>query len=418
MSATLQRLANEATEIYGRMKAITDEHGDALPAEKAAEWDKLNEAFDAKTGELEHAKKVSERKARADALMADLDRPANRLNPPAGDGKADAAEAETRQYKAWAKAIAQGPGSLSEAERKDLSASTDAQGGFLTAPAQTVQAFIKFIDDEVYLRQLATVWPLDVGVELTAPSWETDPADADWTTEIQAVSFDTAARTGQRSLKPHLMTKGMKVSRRLLNQSRVNAEQLVRDRLAYKVAITEEKAFMVGDGFNKALGIFTASPQGIPTTRNVTASSATGFTADNILDTKHNLKAAYWGRPSTRWILHRTIIAALRKQKDGNGNYIWSPGLGPGGGITNGLPATIVDVPYIVSEYAPNTLTTAQPVAVIGDMSNYWIADSQRIEIQILFEKYAETNQVGYIVRAECDGMPVLAEAFSRLVLA
>jgi hypothetical protein len=32
-------------------------------------------------------------------------------------------------------------------------------------------------------------------------------------------------------------------------------------------------------------------------------------------------------------------------------------------------------------------------------------------------ELYAETNQVGYIGRMEVDGMPVLEEAFSRLIM-
>jgi hypothetical protein len=35
--------------------------------------------------------------------------------------------------------------------------------------------------------------------------------------------------------------------------------------------------------------------------------------------------------------------------------------------------------------------------------------------VQRLVELYAETNQVGFIGRAEVDGMPVLAEAFARL---
>ena len=418
MSATVQRMANDMTELYGRMRAITDEHGDALPAEKAAEWDKLNDAFCDLEAKMEHAKKVAERKTRADALMTDLDRPVNRLSPPAGDGKADEAAALASERRAWIKAISQGPRSLTETERKDLSATVDAEGGTLVAPAQVVNEFIKFVDDEVQIRRVARVWPLDAGTEIVAPSWDVDPSDSDWTAEVQSITRDTSTRTGQRSLKPSLLAKELLISRRLLNQSRINAELLVRERLAYKTAVAEEKAFMTGDGAQKPLGIFTASTQGIPTTRNVTASAATSFTADNLLDTKHALKAAYWARPRTRWIMHRDTVARIRKLKDGNGNYIWSPGLGPGGGITGGLPPTIVEVPFLVSEFAPNTFTAGQPVAIIGDFEYYWIADSLRLEVQVLLELYAKTSQVGYIVRAECDGMPVLAEAFSRLVLA
>jgi len=37
------------------------------------------------------------------------------------------------------------------------------------------------------------------------------------------------------------------------------------------------------------------------------------------------------------------------------------------------------------------------------------------MEVQVLFEKYADTNQIGYIGRMKTDGMPTLEEAFVRL---
>lgn len=410
-----QRLYNEATEIYGQIKSILDL--ESVNAEQEAKLDTLFAAFDAKTAEAKKAEQRNEKAAELRARMEGMAEPSNRLGTPRQSTQADA-NAETRAYNAYVKAISNGTRSLSAAELKDLSATTDAEGGYLVAPASVLNQFIKFVDDEVAIRRLATVWPLDVGTELVAPSWDVDPSDADWTAEVQSISRDTAARTGQRSLKPNMLAKELLISRRLINQSRINIEQVIRDRLAYKTAIAEEKAFMTGNGAQQPLGLFTASAQGITTSRDTTASATTSFTADNLMDTKHSLKAAYWGRPNTRWIMHRDTVARIRKLKDGNGNYLWSPGLGPGGGVSSGLPATIVDVPYVVSEYAPNTFTTAQYVALIGDLSYYWIADAMRLEIQVLYELYAKTSQVGYISRAECDGMPVLAEAFARLKLA
>jgi HK97 family phage major capsid protein len=38
--------------------------------------------------------------------------------------------------------------------------------------------------------------------------------------------------------------------------------------------------------------------------------------------------------------------------------------------------------------------------------------------VQRLVELYAETNETGFIGRAEVDGAPVLAEAFARVKLA
>ena len=38
------------------------------------------------------------------------------------------------------------------------------------------------------------------------------------------------------------------------------------------------------------------------------------------------------------------------------------------------------------------------------------------MQMQVLNELYAETNQRGYIFRYEGDGAPMLAEAFARLI--
>ena len=405
----IQSLYNEATELYGRARALL-ENPKGLSADDSAQYDRIMEQFDAKMAE---AKRV-ERDVAASAAVAQLSAPQQRL----GIGGAVASNAvEQRQLnllRNWFKGQA-----LSAVERKDLSAGVDAQGGYLVAPAVLANGIIKFIDDEVYLRRLATVIPMDVGTELIAPTWDADPADADWLTEVASVTTDTAMRTGLRTLRPTRLSKEVKISRTLVNQSRVNIEQWVQARLAYKFGITEEKAFLTGTGASgQPLGVFTASVQGIPTTRDTTASASTSFTADNILDTKHALKAAYWSRPATRWVMHRDTIARIRKLKDGSGNYLWSPGLGPGGGITQGLPATIADVPYLVSEYAPNTYTTGLYVAIIGDFSYYYIAETGRYELQVLAELYASTDQIGYIGRTYVDGQPVLAEAFQRLKLA
>ena len=405
----IQSLYNEATELYGRARALL-ENPKGLSADDSAQYDRIMEQFDAKMAE---AKRV-ERDVAASAAVAQLSAPQQRL----GIGGAVASnEVEQRQLnllRNWFKGQA-----LSAVERKDLSAGVDAQGGYLVAPAVLANGIIKFIDDEVFLRRLATVIPMDVGTELIAPTWDADPADADWLTEVASVTTDTAMRTGLRTLRPTRLSKEVKISRTLVNQSRVNIEQWVQARLAYKFGITEEKAFLTGTGASgQPLGVFTASVQGIPTTRDTTASATTSFTADNILDTKHALKAAYWSRPATRWVMHRDTIARIRKLKDGSGNYLWSPGLGPGGGITQGLPPTIADVPYLVSEYAPNTYTTGLYVAIIGDFSYYYIAETGRYELQVLAELYASTDQIGYIGRTYVDGQPVLAEAFQRLKLA
>jgi HK97 family phage major capsid protein len=439
MKHKIQELYNQATELYGQMRVILDTYdGKEWPAEKQAEFDQLSDAFDAKTAEAKRMEKALEHQD----LITDLNRPTNALGPGAKPNTAVRTDSEIRrQAKADLRAkLCGNHGNVTMSikfteqdaevvrgeierkdlarrgiERKDLLAGSDTGGGYLVAPQQLVSQFIQFVDDMVFIRQAATKFQVTTAESLGAAALDTDLEDADWTSELSTGSSSTVQPFGKRELRPYPLAKNIKISKKLLRQNVIDAERVVSQRLAYKFGITEEKAFLVGTGASQPLGVYVASTNGISTARDVTAGSATAIAADDVLEVKHTLKAAYWDRPTTFWLLHRTILKTIRKLKDTTNNYLWSPGLGPGGGITGGLPPTLVDVPYKISEYAPNTITTGLYTMIIGDFSFYWIVDALDFELQVLTELYAATNQNGYIARQEVDGMPVLEEAFVRL---
>lgn len=294
---------------------------------------------------------------------------------------------------------------MASAERRAIQADSDIVGGYLVMPQQFVAELIKFVDNLVFVRGLATKHTVANAQSLGAPSLDTDIADSDWTSELATGNEDTSMATGKRELFPHPLAKRIKVSNKLLALSVMQPEQLVKKRMGYKFGVTEEKAYMTGTGAQQPLGVFVASSMGIDTSRDVTCGTTTAFTADGLIDVKYNLKAQY--QAVAEWILHRQSVQQIRKLKDGVGQYIWQAGL-------QGTPDTLLDCPVNMSEYAPNTYTTGQYVAMLGDWSFYWIADSINFELQRLVELYAETNQTGFIGRRETDGMPVLAEAFSR----
>lgn len=412
--AAAQAKWNEATEIYGRIKGILD-LGNDLPQEKKNELDGLFVKFD----EAEADAKRLERAAEVESRARDIEAPQRRLGAGGmSEGKDAKGTGASGDGQAWNRYLKVGLRGLGDTERKSLRAEADAEGGFLRAPQEVTAQYVKFIDDQVFIRQLATVMPLDKAESLGVPTIDADLSDPDWTSEVSTGSEDTAMKPGKRELKPLPLAKRIKITRTLIRQSVVNVEQLVRERLAYKFGVAQEKGYLTGTGANQALGLFTASNNGISTARDTSAAGASALVGDDFINTKMALKAGYWDRPSTRWILNRTVVSAARKMKDTTNNYIWAPGLGPGGGLTGGLPQTLVEVPFLVSEFAPGTISTGLYVGIIGDISYYWIAEALAVEIQVVQELYAETNQVGYIGRMEVDGMPVLEEAFSRLKMA
>ena len=305
--------------------------------------------------------------------------------------------------------LAGGRSVLTDAEIRALQSDADASGGYMAAGEQFVDQLIKFVDNAVFIRQKATKFRLETAHSMGAPSLDADPADADWTSELGTGNEDSTMAFGKRELQPRPLAKRLKVSNKLLRQSpRVDA--LVSARLAYKFAVTQEKAFMTGSGANQPLGVFTASANGISTGRDVsTGNATTAPTFDGLISAKYGLKGNYWN--SSEWIFHRDVLAVIAKLKDGEGQYIWRES------VRAGEPDRVLNLPVSMSEYAPNTLTTGLYVGILGDFSNYWVADALDMQVQRLVELYAETNQTGFIGRLETDGMPVLEEAFVRVKL-
>lgn len=298
---------------------------------------------------------------------------------------------------------------LMTGETRALQADVSTAGGY-TLPAQFLAELVKAVDDLLWIRRAARVIPLRTGESIGAPALDADPADDAWVSELSAGSADSTMTFGKRTLTPHPLAKMIKVSNKLLRQSAIAIDALVRDRLAYKLAVSEEKAFMTGSGATQPLGVFTASAYGITTTQDVTTGNGTTtIGADNLREVFYTLKPQY--RSAAAWIMHTDVVKAISKLKTGDGQYLWTPG------IRVGSEDVILGRPVSESRYAPNTFTSGKYLGILGDFSYYWIAESLGNSIRRLDELYAATDQVGFLDRAELDGMPVLSEAFARITL-
>lgn len=314
--------------------------------------------------------------------------------------------------KAWRNWIVGGEKALRSEEYRALQADIDTAGGFTVASEQFINRLIKNIDNMLAIRGLATVLTLTNAESLGIPTLTADPDDADWTGELGTGNEDSTMAFGKRALSPHPLAKRIKISRKLIRASAMDIESLVAQRLAYKFGVTQEKAFMTGSGAQQPLGVFTASNDGISTGRDVsTGNTATSITFDGLKSAKGALKEQYRRSGSLRWIFSQDAVTQISKLKDGEGRYLWSES------VRVGEPDRILNVGVIESQYAPATFTSGLYVGIIGDFSNYWIADALSMQMQRLEELYAATNQIGFIGRLETDGMPVLEEAFVRVKL-
>lgn len=404
----LNELRRKRGNIIEQMRSIVDgaeqEKRDLTPEEND-QWSRMDADQEAIRLEVER----EGRQAKLDSERKAFDRPPAPMPEPETREQAKANPRASEEYRVqFNDMLTRG---YRPNEHRDLQADSQVGGGYLVAPEQFVNQLIEALRDDVFIRQLATVIPVQKATSLGVPILQARPDDAEWTVELKTGSADTAMSFGKRELHPHPAAKRILVSTFLLNHAVLPVDQIVRDQLAYKFGITQEKAFMTGSGAGQPLGVFTASPNGIDTDRDVSAGNeATGIGADGLINAKYALKGQY--QKTARWIFHRDALSGIRKLKDAENQYLWQPGL------VADKPDTILGLQFFMSEYAPNTFTTGKYAGILGDFTFYWIADSLAFSIQVLKELYAESNQIGYIGRMECDAQPVLSEAFVRVKLA
>jgi HK97 family phage major capsid protein len=299
-------------------------------------------------------------------------------------------------------------------EYRDLLADTAGSGHDLLPPVEFIDQILIPRDRQVWIRKWATIRKLTKSTDGYLPTVETNPDDPDWTTEVVTVNNDNTGgnaaggmTTGKRELKPNVLTKLVKCSiKELMVLPQIAG--LIADRLGYKFGVAEEKAFMVGTGTNQPLGVFSTNGYAA----NIPAIAASDLAFANGLDGLQNAKFAlpppYWA--NAKWVFHPTIMMMVATIKDTLGRYIWQPN------TIVGQPDMLLGFPAILDVWAPSTVTLGSFFGILGDFSYYHIADLvEQFSVQRLNELYAGTNEVGFIGREYCDGMPVMAEAFVRL---
>lgn len=277
-----------------------------------------------------------------------------------------------------------------------LTIGTDSEGGYLV-PDEFEKTIVDSLAEENILRTLANVITTSFGDKKIPVS--ASHGTAAWTDEGDAY-HESDESFGIVTLGAHKLTTMIKISEELINDSVFNLETYIAKEFARRIARAEEEAFLTGNGTGRPTGLLVTGETG------VTTAASTALTTDEIIDLYHSLREQY--RKRAVFIMNDDTVKAIRKLKDGQGQYLWQPS------ITAGAPDTILSRPVKTSAFVPTIAAGAKTIA-LGDFSYYWIADRQGRSFQRLNELYATTGQVGFKASQRVDGKLVLAEAVKIL---
>ena len=134
--------------------------------------------------------------------------------------------------------------------------------------------------------------------------------------------------------------------------------------------------------------------------------AGTTIAADELFDLVHSIKSVC--RKKAVFLLNDSTLKAIRKLKDGQGQYLWQPG------IKEGAPDMLFNQRVLMSNYMP-LIATGNKVILYGDFSYYWLAEREGRTLERLNELYAVTDQVGFKMTERLDGRLILPEAVKCL---
>ena len=391
MSQTLE-LREKRAKAWEAAKAFLDakaKDGAFASAEDAATYDRMEQ-------EVMDLGKQIDRLERQAAIDAELAKATSTPITNQPNGKADGDSKQGRASDEYKRAFWNGMrNKMSYEVQNALSIGTDSEGGYLV-PDEYEKKLVQALEDEVFFRSLANVIKTSSG-DRKIPI-VTSKGEAAWIDEGgQFPESDDSF--GQTSIGAYKLATMIKISDELLNDSVFNIENYISKEFARRIGTKEEEAFFVGDGKGKPEGLFGSADLGV-------TAATVNITFDDVMDLFYSLRAPY--RKKATWLLNDSTVKAIRKLKDGNGNYIWQPS------VRDGEPDRILNRPYRTSIYVPE-LAAGNRVMAFGDYSYYWIADRQGRSFKRLNELYATTGQVGFLACERVDGKLILSEAVKTL---
>ena len=391
MSQTLE-LREKRAKAWEAAKAFLDakaKDGAFASAEDAATYDRMEQ-------EVMDLGKQIDRLERQAAIDAELAKATSTPITNQPNGKADGDSKQGRASDEYKRAFWNGMrNKMSYEVQNALSIGTDSEGGYLV-PDEYERKLVQALEDEVFFRSLANVIKTSSG-DRKIPI-VTSKGEAAWIDEGgQFPESDDSF--GQTSIGAYKLATMIMISDELLNDSVFNIENYISKEFARRIGTKEEEAFFVGDGKGKPEGLFGSADLGV-------TAATVNITFDDVMDLFYSLRAPY--RKKATWLLNDSTVKAIRKLKDGNGNYIWQPS------VRDGEPDRILNRPYRTSIYVPE-LAAGNRVMAFGDYSYYWIADRQGRSFKRLNELYATTGQVGFLACERVDGKLILSEAVKTL---
>jgi HK97 family phage major capsid protein len=271
-------------------------------------------------------------------------------------------------------------------EEKALSAGSNPDGGYLV-PVQIENRIHSVARDRSNIRAIANVQSISTGsLDIFL---DPDDIDSAWVGETQDRPETTSPKLKRISIVVHEIYAQPKATQTLLDDSAVNIEEWLSERVRDRFDRIENVAFISGDGVAKPSGLLSYSKVAEASWSwgnlgYIHTGGATIDSADDLIDLVYTLKSDY--RANASWVMNSTTAGTVRKMKDGEDRYIWQQS------IMAGQPNLLLGYPVVIAEDMPDVGDGNYPIAFGDFRRGYTIVD--RIGVRVLRDPYSQKPYV------------------------
>lgn len=278
------------------------------------------------------------------------------------------------------KLFREGEKALDSVEIKTMSVGSDPDGGYLVTPDMSGR-MVKRIYETSPMRQICAQQTISTdrldGME------DLGEGGAAYAGETVQSGDTTTAQIGKWSITVYTLEVEPRATQQLLDDAAIDVEAWIADKAADKIGRLENAEFVAG-GSGRIRGITSYataldSGSGVAVgsfghiTTGVSGDFAATTKGDKLIDLVGLLKEFYL--TNARWLMRRATVTAIRKFKDGEGNYLWQPS------FVLGTPETIMAFPVTRAEDMPAMAANSLSLA-FGDFKEaYQIVDRQGISV-------------------------------------
>lgn len=273
--------------------------------------------------------------------------------------------------------------------RNTMSVGTSAQGGY-TVPTEVATSIADALKAYGGMRSVAEVFRTAAGNDINFPT-------SDGTTETGELIGENTTATGADpafgvvTLKTYkFSSKVVAVPFELLQDSSIDMEGFIRQRLVTRLGRVTNTYFTTGTGTAQPNGIVTAASSGKVGTTGQTLS----VIFDDLVDLVHSVDPAYRALGNCKFMMNDASLKVIHKLKDTAGRPIFLPGYD---GLAGAMPDTLLGFPVVINQDVAVMAANAKSI-LFGDFSFYKIRDAMDIQMFRFDDSaYIKLGQIGFL---------------------